>query len=231
MSQVKFEQEAAGGGGGAGGGAGWGGGAALPEWGLVLERGEQNLREYLQRGVTRFLARIAITVEVLEVVAAAHKNGVVVVDLKLDNLVRFTREGHSQVKGIDLDGAERWGVGLHWPSTLRSATPATVAPELEGRLPPANPGSPPLPPLQVHTAADIWSLGVVMFEIVMKEGFWYRCFGVMDDSSEGVRSLLRQLNAPQVSLKLYPQIGRSRGKAPRSPLLPLHRGRRCWTRD
>jgi serine/threonine-protein kinase len=111
-------------------------------------------------GVLPLRRALAIVVQVCRGLGAAHDVGIIHRDLKPDNIFLVQREGRSDfVKLLDFGVAKLMNAALDDPSTFKSmagivvGTPAYMAPEQAMGQP-------------VDHRADIYSLGVIMFELV-----------------------------------------------------------------
>ena len=141
---------------------------------LAMEIGVETLDAYMKRqySVLTFTDKNVILQRVVEIVQVAHRNRLVLMDLKPPNVMSFPPEGHDLTrskleggsdsvmrgvgyvwKGIDLDGFLPHGVSL---KRAFKATKSYQAPELYTRC---------FDSMTADYAIDIWTVGVMTFQI------------------------------------------------------------------
>lgn len=148
---------------------------------LVLEKGEENLRTHILR-LGRFQGeelRFAMK-KVIRIVEALHSKGMVWTEIKAENFV-VQRDG--TIKGIDLESV------IYHQNYLQMYTAETVPPEF-----PIAEIYQCVPSIQPDYSFDIWSLGIVLFEMATGKSFYDG--GLTDVEFIKVRGRLRRLLFP-----------------------------------
>ena len=138
---------------------------------MVMERGEFTLSEYLKRNEPNVGIKLEICIRLLDIVEAAHSNGIVLMDFKSDNIV-FVKQNDactSPWKAIDMEGCLTVGTSLAGADTR--LTLAYMAPELFQRTPP-----------EATFAMDVWSLSMITFEVYSRQKFFSSLGMTTDDS-------------------------------------------------
>ena len=126
----------------------------LPWFAMELVQGDR-LDVYLARNRPSLTERLALFRRMAEAVAVAHRRGVIHRDLKPGNIL------------VDADGAPRildFGVAKAWGEAV--PTRVTVTGEFMGTLAYASPEQVLGDPSEVDTRADVYSLGVLLYELV-----------------------------------------------------------------
>ena len=159
---------------------------------MALERGTVNFKDVVRTGGLGVNEQRVMAERAVKIVEAAHGAGLVLVDFKLANIVKgFRREsdGDHVTKYVDLDSALLRDQLL--PEAV-GATMTTMAPELlQARRFAGQVASPRI---------DLWSLALVLFEIVTGASFWEACFGISEygaDSAACIEAKLAELAADQ----------------------------------
>ncbi|HEX6810569.1 MAG TPA: serine/threonine-protein kinase, partial [Planctomycetota bacterium] len=139
--------------------------------------------------------RLVLMQQVCAAVQHAHQKGVVHRDLKPGNVLVSDEGGKLQIKIIDFGLAKAMGKGLVEASLFTEAgqvvgTPEYMAPE---QADPTNP--------DIDTRADIYSLGVMLYELLVGAlpfpGHELRKAGMLE-----VQRILREVDPPKPSTKL-----------------------------
>mmetsp|Transcript_1260 Transcript_1260/g.2523 ORF Transcript_1260/g.2523 Transcript_1260/m.2523 type:complete len:474 (+) Transcript_1260:29-1450(+) len=126
---------------------------------LVLEKGEDNLRTYLQRfGEFRGPELRSAMQKVIRIVEALHSKGMIWTEIKAENFI-VKRDG--TIKGIDLESV------IYHQNYLQMYTAETVPPEF-----PIADIYQCVPDIQPEFSFDIWGLGIVMFEMATGKSFY-----------------------------------------------------------
>ena len=130
---------------------------------MVMEKGVVNLDQFLlEHGGDLYTADyLQIIGSAFNIVKEAHQKKIVLLDLKGSNLILFDAGRGLRVwKGIDLDGALLEATSLDDNSFM--ATIPFMAPELLTSK---------LSTLKVHTSMDVWSLGILTFNVLVASQF------------------------------------------------------------
>jgi serine/threonine protein kinase len=132
---------------------------------LVMEKGLTTLEGDLldPNSVYDIGVQIRTTSRLLNIVHAAHECQITLMDFKCANVVFFhsAYSIHLVLKGIDLDGSLLTGTPLS--DSQFAGTMANMAPELVTQ---------PMSELFAIPQLDIWSLGMVVFQIFSGSTFW-----------------------------------------------------------
>lgn len=153
---------------------------------MVMEKGTLTLDNYLlqNREELTHADRLQIVTSLLNIVKDAHKNNIVLMDIKGTNVMLFISDtGLSIWKGIDLGGSLPVSKPLDNSSFM--ATVSFMAPELVS--------SDQRSGLHAKFSMDIWSLGVLIFNVLIgkqNQKFW-ALWGVDDDEE-----IIRRITSP-----------------------------------
>ncbi len=167
----------------------------MPYFVMELVQGGVPIDQYCDRERLSLEDRILLMCRVCAAVQHAHQKGVVHRDLKPGNVLVSDNDGQVQIKVIDFGLAKAMGEKLI-EATLYTeigqiiGTPEYMAPEQ------ANPTN-----LDIDTRADIYSLGVMLYEILVGElpfsGVELRQGGMFE-----AQRILREVDPPRPSTKI-----------------------------
>ena len=158
--------------------------------------------EFCRRNRLALNGRLVLMQQVCAAVQHAHQKGVIHRDIKPGNVLVCDVEGRLQVKIIDFGLAKAMGPSLTKGSLFTElgvvmGTPEFMSPE---QADPSN--------LDVDTRADIYSLGVMLYQLLVGElpfsGKELRRAGLA-----GMQRLLRDVDPPKPSTKLTTMAGHS----------------------
>lgn len=127
-----------------------------PYFAMELIRGEP-LTEYVRRRSLGIRQRLALLIEVCDAVQHAHQKGVIHRDLKPANILV---DGSGRPKVLD------FGVARVATADIEARTQHTGAGQLIGTLAYMSPEQLAGEPQQVDTRSDVYSLGVIAFELL-----------------------------------------------------------------
>ncbi|HEU4517669.1 MAG TPA: serine/threonine-protein kinase, partial [Steroidobacteraceae bacterium] len=119
------------------------------------------LTEYCERHRCSLRSRLALFLEICDGVQHAHQKGIIHRDLKPSNLLVAERDGRPVPKIIDFGVAKATAPGLQ-PSDAHTrlghliGTPEYMSPEQAQ-----------LSPLDIDTRSDVYSLGVVLYQLLV----------------------------------------------------------------
>lgn len=172
---------------------------------IIMEIADYSLHEYLctcseqglrpQKDMVRSIAKALV-----EIVCALHARGFAHLDLKPANFMLFN--GH--IKLIDVDGCVALGSSVSLFDSTLSCSPAYVAPEW-ARFCSADTKN---PMLNISAALDIWSLGMIICELVTLEP-------VLSSVYKAVAKQHSTERWPIITYKFYQWLG-----AQEKPLVP-----------
>lgn len=104
---------------------------------------------------------MSTAVQILEALEYFHKHRIVHRDLKPSNVMFFSKE--QRWKLTDLGSTATAGQASPLSYTLMYAPPEVVAADVRGKK-----------EVAVETSADMWSFGIMAYELATGEGFlWY----------------------------------------------------------
>jgi non-specific serine/threonine protein kinase/serine/threonine-protein kinase len=156
------------------------------------------LTEYCDTRRLDLRARLLLFLEICDGVQHAHHKGVIHRDLKPSNLLVTERDGRPVPKIIDFGVAKATAPGQH-PSDAHTrlghlvGTPEYMSPEQAQAS-----------PLDVDTRSDVYSLGVVLYELLVG-ALPYRVTGDSATPAQVVRELLASdIRAPSQTLRRDP---------------------------
>ena len=165
-----------------------------PYFVMELVRGEA-LNRFCERVQLSLPLRLQLMRQICDAVQHAHQKGVVHRDLKPSNVLVNDEGGRLQVKVIDFGLAKAMGEGLGEATQFTAAgqvvgTPEYMAPEQADRQ-----------NHDIDTRADIYSLGVMLYEILVGE----LPFSTQDLRKAGfleMQRMLREQDPPKPSTRL-----------------------------
>src|SRR5205823_12926194 len=139
--------------------------------------------------------RLELFIQVCEAVQHAHQKGIIHRDLKPSNILVSVKEGEPLPKIID------FGVAKALNQKLGDATIFTEQGQLIGTLEYMSPEQAEMSALDVDTRSDIYSLGVVLYELLA---------GTLPFDSRTLRQagrpeiqrIIREVDAPRPSTRL-----------------------------
>jgi non-specific serine/threonine protein kinase/serine/threonine-protein kinase len=153
------------------------------------------LTEYCEAHRLDLPARLALFLEICDGVQHAHHKGIIHRDLKPTNLLVSERDGRPVPKIIDFGVAKATAPGLH-PSDAHTrighliGTPEYMSPEQAQ-----------LSPLDIDTRTDVYSLGVVLYQLLVGS-LPYRLTGDTATPAQIMNELLAcDIRAPSEALR------------------------------
>jgi serine/threonine protein kinase len=133
--------------------------------GIVMEKGEENLLEYLDKGRQNPLTdmqRFALAENVVDIVIEAHRQGIVLMDLKPSNFVRVKVDSDYVLKAIDFDNSVKEG-----DHVSRNITPAYCSYEMARFVLDKD-----MNVMKASKAMDVCSLGWTVWKILKGTTLW-----------------------------------------------------------
>ncbi len=172
------------------------------------------LTEYCDSQQLDLRRRLALFLEICDGVQHAHHKGIIHRDLKPSNLLVCERDGHPVPKIIDFGVAKATAPGLQ-PSDAHTrighlvGTPEYMSPEQAQ-----------LSPLDIDTRTDVYSLGVVLYQLLVGS-LPYRLTGDTATPAQIMNELLAcDIRAPSETLRRDPE--RAAQAAARCGTTPRH---------
>jgi len=135
--------------------------------GIAMERGEESLAEYTRKKredhkELHLPEKAVIGLALVEIVAAAHKVGYVLLDFKPDNVVRVIVGSDVINKAIDFDSVKEEGAQL---DESIAVTAAYASPEIAQFRHDKR-------PILATKAMDVFTLGLILWELISGTSFW-----------------------------------------------------------
>jgi serine/threonine protein kinase len=119
------------------------------------------IREYCDQNRLPLEERLRLFRQVCEGVQHAHQKGIIHRDLKSSNILITVQDGEPWPKIIDFGVAKATG------GTVTNQTVATALGQFVGTLEYMSPEQAGITPLDVDTRSDIYSLGVLLYELLV----------------------------------------------------------------
>ena len=149
---------------------------------------------YCEQNRLTLRQRLALFVEVCEAVEHAHQKGIIHRDLKPNNILVGRLDGAPQVKVIDFGVSKATGPRL-------SDTWMTLAPHLIGTPLYMSPEQAGIGAPDVDTRADIYSLGVLLYELLTGTTPFKKA-RMKDVDYDEMRRILREEEPPRPSARM-----------------------------
>lgn len=153
-----------------------------------------SLKDRLKQGHLPVDEAIAIAIQIAQGLAKAHERGIIHRDLKPAN-VMFTADGVAKI--VDFGLAKLTGAQRLTPTATTVGTPAYMSPE-QARM------------LEVDQRADLWSLGVLLYEMLSGripfrgEHYLELMYAIVHEEPEPLRAHIAHLPS-----RLYDIVGRA----------------------
>ena len=137
--------------------------------GLAMQLGDDNLAEFLKKKKINLIDLLPHSKKLVEILIAAHESGVVLMDFKPENVVRFHEKQEYVFKAVDFDNSRLLNTEITMDAT---GTLAYISPEVARvMLARANKTTPER--TFATPAIDIFSLGLIVFELACEgRSFW-----------------------------------------------------------
>jgi serine/threonine protein kinase/tetratricopeptide (TPR) repeat protein len=183
------------------------------------------LTDYCETQRLGLRARLALFLDICDGVQHAHQKGIIHRDLKPSNLLVAERDGHPTPKIID------FGVAKATASALQPSDAHTRIGTLIGTPEYMSPEQAQLSPLDIDTRSDVYSLGVVLYQLLVG-GLPYRLTGDTATPVQIMNELLAtEVRAPSETLRRDQErasrAAAQSGSTPRQHLLAV-RGELDW---
>ncbi len=143
----------------------------------------ESITDHCELHRARLDERVALLAKVCDAVQHAHQKGIVHRDLKPSNVIVAERDGAPEPKVIDFGIAASVGSRRHLGSGAGADAIGTLHYMAPEQADPAN--------LDVDTRADVWSLGVLAYELLVGV-LPFRTEGLRGKSSEEARRVLAE---------------------------------------
>jgi serine/threonine protein kinase len=168
------------------------------------------ITEYCEQNGVSFRQRLELFIQVCQAVQHAHQKGIIHRDLKPSNILVATQDGMPAPKVIDFGIAKATEQRLTEHTALTSlnqfiGTPAYMSPEQVG-----------LGECDVDTRSDIYSLGVILYELVAGRP----PFAPKDLAQAGLdemRRIIREVDPPRPSTTITRNLDSNRLPSTRGP--------------
>jgi eukaryotic-like serine/threonine-protein kinase len=141
------------------------------------------IREYCDQNRLPLEERLRLFRQVCEGVQHAHQKGIIHRDLKSSNILITVQDGEPWPKIIDFGVAKATG------GTVTNRTVATALGQFVGTLEYMSPEQAGITPLDVDTRSDIYSLGVLLYELLVG----VRPFEASSQGDTGVLELVERI--------------------------------------
>ena len=170
----------------------------------------RRITDYCARHQLSIRQRLELFISVCHAVQHAHQKGIVHRDLKPSNILVVEHEGGAVAKVIDFGIAIATGQGFEANSGLTSinqfmGTPAYISPEQVE-----------FGARDVDTRTDIYSLGVILYELLASQPPFDPKV-LADAGLDEMRRIIREVNPPRPSARLASNLNPGRLPSPLGP--------------
>ena len=155
----------------------------------------QPLTDYCRSNALDVVDRLELFRVVCDAVQHAHQKGIIHRDLKPGNVLVALRDGRPIPKVIDFGIAKV----LHGPAA--GSGPVTEQPQFLGTPQYMSPEQAQSPPVDLDTRSDIYSLGVLLYEL-LTDAAPFDPASLRSAADEQVRRIIREVDPPPPSTRL-----------------------------
>ncbi|MBL8762640.1 MAG: tetratricopeptide repeat protein [Phycisphaerae bacterium] len=192
-----------------------------PYFSMELIRGEP-ITAFADRQALDLPGRIALMVQVCEAVQHAHTKGIIHRDLKPSNiLVAYDGEGRATVKVID------FGVAKALNQRLSANTIFTSTGQMIGTPEYMSPEQAEMSGLDVDTRTDVYSLGMVLYELLTGQ-LPFDPRSLRSAALGEIQRMIREVEPPKPSTRLARSGESAAGRARTRAMATALRGELDW---
>lgn len=150
---------------------------------------------YCDRHRLNLAQRLDLFIQICHAIQHAHQKGIIHGDIKPSNILVASQDGVPVPKVID------FGISRATEARLTDAFFATAYTQLVGTPAYMSPEQANLSPAGIDTRSDIYSLGVVLYELLTGKTPFEQA-ELLADGIEGMRRILREKEPPRPSARL-----------------------------
>ncbi len=187
--------------------------AGRPYFVMELVRGLR-ITEYCDQHNTSTPERLALFTQVCSAIQHAHQKGIIHRDLKPSNIMVAVQDGVAVPKVID------FGIAKTMHGRLTDSTVFTAIEQFIGTPAYMSPEQAELSGLDIDTRTDIYSLGVVLYEMLTGR-LPFNPQTLADSGRDEIRRMIREVEPPRPSARLqtlaaadFTTVARQRGTIP-----------------